>query len=211
MKSLFRILFVLALICGFAPHAKAADFHVQVLDPNICLADSSVCLVLDPSAPINVSLNATVCQIAGVPNLPSNPNTYGCAVLFNLELPPQDITELTLSFSGLDGLTFECDTTGVGNVGSIFSNSSCGQIAPGSDTFSFFNGSLPFLGEAIIYENGVDPNLFIDGKAVANVAPFVATQTPEPASLLLLSTGVMLAGLYCVNQRRQLAFAIARK
>jgi hypothetical protein len=210
MKSLFRVLFVLALICGFAPHAKASDFHVQVLDPNICLAHSSVCLVLDPSAPIDVSLSANVCQIVGVPNLPSNPNTYGCAVLFNLELPPQDITELTLSFSGLDGLTFECDTTADGNVGSIFSNSSCGQTAPGSDTFSFFNGSLPFLGEAIIYENGVDPDLFVDGTAAVNQAPFVA-ETPEPASLLLLSTGVMMAGLYLVKQRRNFAFAIAKK
>jgi hypothetical protein len=207
MKYLFRVLFILALFCGVATHARAQDFHVQVLDPNICFSNPSVCLVLDTSAPINVSLDALACQIAGVPNLPSNPGTYGCAILLNLVLPPQDITSLNLTFSGLAGLTFECDTTGDGGVGSVFSDSSCGQSGPGSDTFSFFDGSLPFFGEAVIYENGVDPNDFVGGTAAVNQPPFVPAQTPEPASLLLLSTGTMMAGLYFVKQRRQFAFA----
>lgn len=212
MKYLFRVLFCVALFCGLATHAKAqrgVDFHVQVLDPNICISNPSFCLVLDPSAPVNVSLDALACQIAGVPNLPSNPGTYGCAILLNVILPPQDITSLNLTFSGLSGLTFECDTTGDGGVGSIFSDSSCGQSGPGSDTFSFFDGSLPFLGEAVIYESGVDPTIFVDGTAAVNQPPFVPT--PEPASLLLLSTGAMMAGLYFVKQRRQFAFARTRK
>jgi hypothetical protein len=207
MKYFVRVLFILALFCGVATHARAqrgVDFHVQVLDPNVCISDPSICVVLDTSASLNVSLDALACQIAGVPNLPSTPGTYGCAILFNLVLPPQDITSLNLTFSGLTGLTFECDTTGDGGVGSIFSSSSCGQSGPDSDTFSFFDGSLPFLGEAVIYENGVDPSNFVGGTAAVNQPPFVPT--PEPASLLLLSTGAMMAGLYFVKQRRQFAF-----
>src|SRR5437588_10871838 len=40
MKSLLRVLFVVALFCGVASHAHASvvDFHVQVLDPvNVCI------------------------------------------------------------------------------------------------------------------------------------------------------------------------------
>ena len=35
MKYLLRVLFVLAMFCGFTSHARAVgvDFHVQVLDP----------------------------------------------------------------------------------------------------------------------------------------------------------------------------------
>jgi hypothetical protein len=210
MKYLFRVLFVAALFFGFSSHAKAQNFHVQVLDPNICFAGNEVCLVLDPSAPISVSLSAAVCQFAGVPGLPSNPNTYGCAVLLDLD-PFEPITELSLTFSGLDGLTFACDTTGIGGPGgvaSVFGNASCGQSGPGTDTFSFFDGALTFGDEAIIYENGVDPNLFKGGTGSVNVAPFVSS-VPEPDSLLLLSTGVAMTGLYFAGRRR--AFAMAKK
>jgi hypothetical protein len=207
MKHLLRVFFILAVFCGFVSSAKGAgvDFHVQVLDPNVCVLNASVCGVFDSTAPIDVGLTALACQIAGVPNLPSDPGTYGCAILFNLVVPPQDITSLNLTFSGLSGLTFECDTTGDGGVASIFSKSSCGQSGPGTDTFSFYDGSFPFLGEAVIYENGVDPSLFVDGKATVDDPPFVPT--PEPNSLLLLSTGVMMVGLYFAKQRRVFAFA----
>jgi hypothetical protein len=210
MKCLLRVLFILTLIlfCGsVASHAqRGADFHVQVLDPNICFSDPAACIILDASAPISLSLNANTCKLAGVPDLPSG-SDYGCAVLFNLTLPPETITSLNITFSGLGDLTFECDTTGIGNVGSIFSQSSCGSLGGGTDTFSFFDGSFPFFSEAVIFENGVSPDLFQDGTGTVNQPPFVAT--PEPASLLLLSTGVMMmaAGLYLTKQRGLFAFA----
>lgn len=209
MKPLFRILFIVALFCGVSSFARASavNFHVQVLDPNICVSNPSACIILDTSAPINIDLTAGTCVLAGVPNLPSG-SDFGCAVLLNLTIPPQDITSLNLTFSGLGGLTFECDTTGIGAVGSIFSQSSCGASGPDTDTFSFFGGSFPFFSEAVIYENGVDPDLFMDGSGTINQAPFVPT--PEPDSLLLLSTGAMMmaGGLFAKRQRR---FAFGKK
>ena len=179
MKHLLRVLLILALLCGVSSFARASavDFHVQVLDPNVCgsIPIASGCLILDSSAPINVSLTAATCQFAGVPNLPPG-SDYGCAVLLNLT--PNDITSLNVTFSGLGSLTFDCPTSGVGSVGSIFASSSCGSSGPGTDTFSFFDGSLPFLGEAIIYETGVSPDLFQSGTGDVNQPPFVPT--PEP-------------------------------
>jgi hypothetical protein len=206
MKHLLRIFFVMALFCGLAPLAHAqrgVDFHVQVLDPNVCISDPSICVILDASAPINVSLDALACQVAGVPNLPSDPSTYGCAVLFNLTLPPETITSLNLTFSGLDGLTFECDTKGI--TGSIFSQASCGSLGSGTDAFSFFNGSFPFFSEAVIFESGVNPDLFDNGTVSVNQAPITvfASEVPEPSSMLLLSTGVTMAGAYLTKQRRR--------
>jgi hypothetical protein len=206
MKHLFRIMFVVALFCGFGSRAHAVNFHVQVLDPNVCISNPSICVVLDASAPINVSLDAAACQIAGVPNLPSDSSTYGCAILFNFTLPPETITSLNLTFSGLDGLTFECDTKGI--TGSIFSQASCGSLGAGTDAFSFFGGSFPFLSEAVIYETGVDPDLFKDGSAAVNQAPITvfAAEVPEPSSMLLLSTGATMAGAYLTKQRRRFTF-----
>jgi hypothetical protein len=204
MKYLLRVLFILALLCGVSSSARASavDFHVQVLDPNICVSDPSVCIIFNASDPITVSLSAHTCQLAGVPDLPSN-GDYGCAVLFNLTLPPETITSLNITFTGLGSLTFDCPTSPVGNVGSIFGSSSCGSSAPGSDTFSFFDGSFPFFSEAVIYESGVSPDLFKGGTGNVNQPPFVPT--PEPESLLLMSTGVMMAGGYLVGKRRMVS------
>ena len=207
MKHLLRVLFILALLCGVSSFARASavDFHVQVLDPNICGSTPllSGCIIINANDPINVSLKAATCQLAGIPNLPQS-GDYGCAVLLNLTLPkPEDITSLNVTFSGLEGFTFDCPTSPVGNVGSIFGSSSCGSSGPGTDTFSFFDGSFSFGTEAIIYETGLSPDLFQNGTGDVNQPPFVPT--PEPESLLLISTGVAMAGGYLPRQRRLLA------
>lgn len=195
MKHLLRLFFVVALVLAFAPRAHAVDFHVTVLDPNICTSNPAACSIIDTSAPFSATFTANTCALAGVPGLPSDPTTYGCLVLFNETL--SNITSIDLTFSTLGSLTFACDTSG---PGSIFAGANCGSSG-GVDTFSFFDGSVPPLGEAVIYEDGANPDLF-DGTGTVN--------TPEPASLPLLLTGVLFAGLY-LGKRRNLLFAAAQK
>jgi hypothetical protein len=190
----FRVvcLFVLALFCG-ANRAQGVDFHVQVLDPNVCSADPSLCTIVDASSTFPVTFTAETCSFAGVPGLPMDPKTYGCLIVVNDTTT--NFTNLGMDFPGLGSLTFDCPTT---TPGSIFTESHC-ESSGGIDSFFFSGGpGLTPTKEFVVYENGVDPSLF-HGTGEVNEAP-------EPDSLLLLSTGVMMAGLYLAKQRHLLAF-----
>jgi hypothetical protein len=199
MKSLLRVVFVLALFCGFASHAHASgvDFTVQVLDPaNVCITNPAECFVADTTAPFGVTFNSATCGLANPPI--SVPSPSGCLIVFNATF--QTFTSLDLTFGGLGDLTFDCPTS---DPHSIFSSATCTSNG-GIDEFSFSGGDgLPPAQVMFIVENGVDPGLF-EGTGMVGT-------TPEPESLLLLSTGMvmMTAGLF-VNKRRSL-FASAKK
>jgi hypothetical protein len=200
MKYLLRVLFILALFCGFTSHARAVgvDFHVQVLDPvNICITNPAECFIADPAAPFAVTFNSATCALANPPI--SVPSPAGCLIVFNATF--ETFTSLDLTFAGLDGLTFDCPTS---DPNSIFASSTCSSNG-GIDKLSFSGGDgLPPAQVMFIVENGVDPALFVG-------TGMVGTATPEPESLLLLSTGMimMTAGVFA-NKRRQL-FAIGKK
>lgn len=196
MKHLLRFFFVLALVFGASNYMHASDFHVTVLDPaNVCASNPALCTILDTTASFPATFTANTCSFAGVTGLPSDPTTYGCLVLVNATL--DDITSLSLTFPGLGPLAFTCDTTG---PGVLFTGASC-TSSGGVDTFNFFDGVLAPTKTAIIYENGANPDLF-DGTGTVN--------TPEPASLPLLLTGILFAGLY-LGKRNHLLFASAQK
>jgi hypothetical protein len=191
----FRVLclFIMALYCGSVASHAQVDFHVQVLDPNVCSTDPALCTIVDASATFPVAFTADTCGFAGVPGLPMDPTTYGCLLVVNDTIT--NFTNLGMEFPGLGSLTFDCPTT---TPGSIFTQSSCFSSG-GIDSFFFSGGpGLAPTKELVIFETGVNPNLF-HGTGDVN-------ETPEPDSLLLLSTGVMMAGLYLAKQRGVLAF-----
>ena len=193
MKSLLRVLFILTLFFGFAGHAHAVgvDFHVQVLDPtNFCTTNPEFCAITDATAPFAVSFNATTCGIEGISVAPP----AGCLIVFNDTF--QTFTSLDLTFGGLGGLTFDCPTS---DPKSIFASSTCTSNGGIDDLFFSGGDGLPGGQIMVIVENGVDPGLF-EGTGM------VGTATPEPESLLLLSTGMaMMTAAVFLNKRRLLA------
>lgn len=196
MKCL-RILFLfgLALFCGSVA-GHASGFHSTILDP-VCNPADTQCTLNPPDigVPFSVSLDAVTCTDAGVSPLPSG--DYGCFAGDNLTGVP--LTSFTLDFAAISGVT-SCDTDITGVTPSpAFSVSACTPIDGGLGGYAltFSGGSIAPGHTFVILEEGADPDSFI-GSAVAD--------TPEPDSLLLLSTGTMMMGLYLAGRTRLFAF-----
>jgi len=212
MKYLLRILFVLALFCGVTSHARAAGFHVGVVDPNTCGSATtnpptspSTCTIIDASGPITgFEFSSTACN-AQVP-MPAGTTPF-CIDLFNTTV--QDIASISLSISAseLNGDMPICDNTGSSVEGSC-------TMSGGIDTFTFNflgGGGQGVFGTGDIEDIYVysldDPNPF--DPTVLDGATLTITETPEPDSLLLFGTGVMMAGLYM--SKRPLLSAFGKK
>ena len=104
------------------------------------------------------------------------------------------IDDLVLGFDQgpLDFQPAGCDADGQNGIASALNVVSCGtDPANPSDYLLHFGGGAGVApgGALIVFEQGADPADFQGGSATIGI-------TPEPDSLLLFSTGVMMAGLY---------------
>jgi hypothetical protein len=201
MKHLFRILFALALCCGCFSHARAdsTDFHMMILDPAaLCSETPSECIIEQPNVPFTVTLAQSTCDAFGLGSFVPEGTPYGCFLGTNATGQP--ITSLDLSFltEPLGSQDASCSTGGVPGFPGAFTSQEC-SVGPTVYDLSFGGGSgLPELSSFIIFETGADPADFEDGSGSVGV-------TPEPDSLLLFGTGVMMAGLFLARQRRMTA------
>jgi hypothetical protein len=200
MKHLLRVLFILALFCGIAPHARAngVDFHVQVLDPDCVTSPDAACTIHAPDlgVPFGINLTASTCSDQGITGLPTS-SPFGCFVGTNNTGSALSSIMLEFSNAGLAGDSCDTDVFGT-EPPAAFGTSSCSN--PGGSEFdlTFTDGSILNTRQFVIVEVGEDPSLF-DGFATV-------VATPEPDSFLLFATGAMMMtiGLF-VNNRRRLA------
>jgi len=187
MKVL-RYLGLMAAICCSTVLAGATpvDFHMRVLDPPPP-TDPSYPLYLIQSTSFDVSFTGCVPG-----ELPGSNTAVGCFAGRNIS--GQDWNNLQLTFPNIGplvGQTANCDP---GISDDIYSNADC-AASPDDSLFTllYSDGVIPNGGYFFITEDGVDPATdFPQGRATV--------LTPEPGSILLLSTGVLLFGCLLYGQ-----------
>jgi len=190
MKSL-RAIFILALFCGFSSLALAdgLDYHVSVLDPPQQLNFTSI----DSTDPFAVSfsscptiIQATAC-FTGFND--TNQTFTSLDLLFNNSTNPNDPNDFT---NFLNGQPATCDTT---STASLFGAAICSLNEQETQYSLNFSGGSGIAPGAFFFiaETGPTAAAFGVGSGVVGI-------TPEPDSLLLFATGVMMAGLFFFRQ-----------
>lgn len=190
-----RLLGLIAAICFSTALAGATpvDFHMRVLDPLPPLTTPSYPLYLITTTSFDVSFTGCV---AG--ELPGNNTATGCFAGRNIS--GQDWNNLQLVFPNIGPLVGQAANCDPGISDDIFSNVDC-PASPDNSSFTliYMDGVIANNGYFFITEDGVDPATdFPTGRATANTA-----MTPEPGSIVLLSTGVFLFGWFVYGERRR--------
>lgn len=191
MKTFYCVVLI-ALIFGCIGPAKAdpVDFHIKVLDP-LPPAAPSYPLFLISSTSFDVSFTACITG-----ELPSGMTADGCFAGRNVS--GLAWTGLDFSFPSGGVLTGQPASCAPAPSDNIFSATDCpANPANGSYDLGFFDGIIHNGDYFFITEDGVvPPTDFPTGTATASTA-----MTPEPASIVLLSTGALLFGCLLFGER----------
>jgi hypothetical protein len=185
--KLLRYLFALTLVCALSGMAKAdpIDFHMVVVDAGTPL---NTIYLVPPASPVDFSF--------GPCSSSYGPNEDGCAYFVNSM--GYGLTSLQLEFpdagSPAAGQTPNCSPSGTGL--DFFAASSC-SISGNNFIINFSDGLIPNGTAFIIAEDGVPT---CDGSD-----PWTGTlsaNAPEPSSMWLMSTGVLMLGAFFYAKRR---------
>ncbi len=192
--KLFRVIFAIAVFCGFSgmANASAIDFKMNVLDP-----PTYASAVVIHTLPFTISFSP-----CGAGELPGGLTASGCFAGVNDT--GQAWSNLLFIFANNPGLGGQPTCGNPGLSYSIFSTASC-SLTPDGSTYllSFTNGIINVGDTFFVTEDGPAPDAFGIG---------LATVVPEPNTLLLMSSGVMMFGLLmAAGRRRSLPAVIRRK
>jgi hypothetical protein len=172
--------------------ADPIDFHIKVLDP---LPPADPSYPLYPITSTSFSISFSPC-IAG--ELPSGMTADGCFAGRNLS--GLTWTGLDMSFPAGGVLAGQPASCAPAPSDNIFSATDCPvDPANGSYDLGFDDGIIRSGDYFFITEDGVvPPSDFPIGSVTATVL------TPEPASMVLLSTGVLLFGCLLYGERSRM-------
>jgi hypothetical protein len=191
MKA-FYCLVLITLVFGCTGLAKAdpVDFHIKVLDPLPPDAPSYP-LYLISGTSFNVSFTSCITG-----ELPSGMTADGCFAGRNVS--GLAWTGLDMSFPDGGVLAGQPASCAPAPSDNIFSGTDCPvNPANGSYDLGFFDGTIHNGDYFFITEDGVvPPTDFPTGLVTASTA-----MTPEPASMVLLSTGILLFGCLLYRER----------
>lgn len=194
MRTL-RCMLAIALVCGLTGMAKAdpLDFQMVVLDPF-------------STTPIFTTQFTVVFAACSQGQLPTNVSqSYdGCFSAVNRS--GLDWIGLEMVFSNTEALGSQPAGCALDGSTDYFHATQCFLATDRSRyILDFSAGDIPNNGSFVIAEKGVDPLLFPPGTATVTTT---ANPTPEPSSIWLLSTGVLVSGFFFTNRRRHTVGAL---
>jgi hypothetical protein len=194
--KLLRYILAITVVAGLSSAARAdsIDFHMVVLDPPPAPGFITV-----PIFSTSFSFTFSACSVG---QLPTNTiGTYeGC--FSGVNRSGQDWTNLELTFDNPPALGSQQANCALDNPNGqgadVFeapSPESCNLQNENEYVLLYTAGAIANNEHFVIAEDGVDPSLFPE------VTANITTATPEPNSIWLLATGLLVSGFYLSNRR----------